>query len=432
MRTRLLQLFLAGLLIFALAPSALATYSRINSMGGGTKYLTVEDEANVFFFPSTIVDWGNRATVDAFTGTTGLFSMHYSLNPDAVLVIYGGNLPTWQYARGRAATASGAPGPATQGAFGAPGPAPDAVDVATQPLPGQLPGFTYNPGETSNFKGAIGFGMRSGETKFGGLLSVYGDNAVVEATGAPTSTYGPLGLQLLGGVSFGLGQGSLDLGALVEFGTMTAEPGPTSSHEGEGHLGEGHFVLNLNARAFFEAAPGVDAVPYVVVDIQTMGVKVVGSGATYNTTRMGFTLGTDLKIQPASDIFIYPGAGIMFRSSSLESTIPPTTTTNTNRTFAMPFFSLAVDARIASWLDWRVGAVHVDAFNQNKNEAGPTTTTNKTSAAVVHFATGFGLTFDAWMIDFNVTPQLFNNGLWVVNGTATGPFAADVALKYVW
>lgn len=41
------------------AASAFATEARVRSMGGGVKLWTIEDESNIFDFPSLLTRWGN-------------------------------------------------------------------------------------------------------------------------------------------------------------------------------------------------------------------------------------------------------------------------------------------------------------------------------------------------------------------------------------
>ena len=60
----------AALALVTAGSPALATETRIDSMGGGVKLWTIEDESNIFDFPSLLVRWGNRVYVDAIEATT--------------------------------------------------------------------------------------------------------------------------------------------------------------------------------------------------------------------------------------------------------------------------------------------------------------------------------------------------------------------------
>ena len=79
--------------------AASATQSRIRSMGGGIKQLTVPDDTNIFFLPAELVKYGTWAAIEigaadvtagkAAPGTS--FQIHYNFSPTAVLAVYGSN-----------------------------------------------------------------------------------------------------------------------------------------------------------------------------------------------------------------------------------------------------------------------------------------------------------------------------------------------------
>ena len=86
----------AGVVLFA--TSAMATQARLDSMGGGWKSWTVEDETNIFDFPALLVRWGNLAHIDNITAVDNgkdtypnmRFGYHGQLTDDMVLAFYGG------------------------------------------------------------------------------------------------------------------------------------------------------------------------------------------------------------------------------------------------------------------------------------------------------------------------------------------------------
>lgn len=414
---------IAGL---ALPATTSATTTRVNSMGGATRFITVVDETNIWVFPSTIADWGNLAMIDNFDGTSGDFAFHYALTRDAVLVVYGGNGRGFAFGEQRglgmfgvAPALSGAPTPRAQSGVS------DEAAV----------GSFSQANETANFKGAIGFGMKTGGTNFGGLLSVYGDNRSVETN--VTETDGPLRIDLLGGVGFEAGPGQLDLGFGLHFGFLTSEHNDAG---GDDFAADGFFGLDAMARYMVDVAPGVEAIPYAGISFLKQGIKRTppnnGTETKYGSTQFLIALGADLKIQPLNDVFIYPGAGLFFNSVTIDEDNGNITVSDAEQTFAIPYFSLAIDAKITDWLDWRLGAMHRDSFNTVADEVdqgGGATfkTINKDSSAQVIFTTGFGLRFGDWRIDMNIDPAFWVNGPYIVTGN-TSRWALDVALQFLW
>ena len=387
-RLHFFSLFLIFLLF--LGSNAFATASRINSMGGGSKAITVDDDSNIWNFPSAIVDWGNRVLIDRFDGTKGEFGLHYSLSQDMVLVFYGGDHSDRSFQYG--------------------GKASDLTNC----------GIACE-GNGNTFKGAMGFGWNNGGNKFGLLLSIYGDNRSTQPDPSQSAqAKGPLGMKFGLGGSFG----ELDL-------TMNLGYGALNDQSKEIGGGDGHFEMELLGRYTTNVAPGVDAIPYLTFDFHDKSVKSVG--VVSKDTRVGFNLGTDLKIQPANDIYIYPGVGIAF---DMESAGPDDAESETS-TLILPYFGLGLDAKITEWLDFRMGAsqrdemVTVDACPAGAGACSSSTTT-KNSDAVLAYSAGFGLKFADLTLDLNVNPQFFNNGVYFVNGSSTQTFGLEVAMLYSW
>ena len=64
MNKRVITSLAAAAMIFGVVGTASATQSRIRSMGGGIKQLTVLDETNIFFLPAEIVKYGTWAAIE--------------------------------------------------------------------------------------------------------------------------------------------------------------------------------------------------------------------------------------------------------------------------------------------------------------------------------------------------------------------------------
>jgi hypothetical protein len=383
--------FILVLLISLLfSANAFATGSRINSMGGGSKAITVDDDSNLWVFPSTIVDWGNRVLIDRFDGTKGEFGLHYGLSQDMVLVVYGGDHADRSFRYG--------------------GKASDLTGC----------GLACD-GNGNTFKGAMGFGWNAGGgNKYGVILSIHGDNQTTQLSGSDTQSKGPLGM----GIGLGSSFGDLDMAMDLIYGALNDQSKDVGG-------GDGHFEMGIVGRYTSNVAPGVDAIPYLAFDMHSKSVK--SGGSITNDSSFGFDLGSDLKIQPANDIYIYPGVGLSFAMA----TAGPDSGQSETTTFIFPYFGIGLDAKINEWLDFRMGAsqhdsmVTTEACPVGSSSCESAITTKNSDVALVYTA-GFGLHFADLTVDMNLNPQFFNNGLYMVNGQTTGPFGLDIALRYSW
>jgi len=377
-------------------------------MGGGTKYITVIDDSNIMVFPSTLVDYGNQAKADNLApnsaGNLGEFGINYALNSTMVLHVYGGNLTSFQFGSIGPAFDSGAPDAATIGEFD------DAQN------------------ESSNFKGSVGFAMKTGSLDLGFMLSMYSDSTGSQV-GTNSTTRSPLGIS--GGVGLGMDLGSshLDAALFLEFGSMSSTVAGDADFSGDGHTGVG-FVT----RMFIPAAPGVTAIPYMSVGYLSSGIVRESDEVLFSGTSLTFDIGADLRIEPAQDIFIHAGVGVRYETTeNVVNVDGDATSATTDNGLYLPYLSLAVDAKITKWLDWRLGGVHLNVKELTKTDVGDEDATQATSfaAADVRFTTGFGMHFSDWTIDLNVHPRFFTDGPYIWTGNQT-PWAVDAALKYVW
>ena len=85
---------LAAIIGTLIATPAFATQTRINSLSGGEKSITVRDQANIWALPQFLPTYGNQVDVDGTVGAKyGTMSVRYSLTDDAVLLLYGASSP---------------------------------------------------------------------------------------------------------------------------------------------------------------------------------------------------------------------------------------------------------------------------------------------------------------------------------------------------
>jgi len=377
------SLFITSILVFCLGiSSSWATGSRLNSMGGGTKNITVLDESNFFVFPSTLVDNGNIAFADRLSASSGGFGLHYSLTKNAVFAIYGGNDRAFPWIARRPETV-----------------VPDAGVTA----PGA--GSSW---DSTDFKGAFGLALNLKSLKWGILMALYSADPPEDGDWGDEGLWGPMfGVDLTTGVGLDLGSSSLDLSIGLEYGSVTFAP------EDQDDQTDSHLGIKLGARMSLPVAPGVHAIPYLTMRYASDTVT------EFSHSTLLLQAGADLRISPVKDVFIYPGVGIRYATYTPEEG-------DSGTQIAIPTVSLAVDARITDWLDWRLGAVHLDVSNSGIAVNGGVAEGQK-----LRFNTGFGLHFGDWSVDMHLDPQLFTEGVYLVTGSEHS-WALDAALKYVW
>jgi hypothetical protein len=242
--------------------------------------------------------------------------------------------------------------------------------------------------------------------------------------------WGPMfGLDLVTGIGLTFGKNKLDLALGVEYGSVGFDnfqigvtdddpPEPITEDQTDSHLG-----IKLGARMVISVAPGVHAIPYMTLRYVSDTVESFGN------TNAVLQAGADLRISPVKDVFIYPGVGLRYGTFTPEGGKARTQV-------AIPTVSLAVDARITDWLDWRLGAVHLDISescggDSIKTCGGTLGPDEILRDQKLRFSTGFGLHFGEWTIDMNLDPQLFTEGVHFLTGTEQS-WAVDAALLYRW
>ncbi|MBR57819.1 MAG: hypothetical protein CMH54_07145 [Myxococcales bacterium] len=389
-------------------------------MGGDSKFLTVEDETDVLLFPSTLIDHGNLGLMNRFSSTSGVaqgeFGFHYTLNPNIVIAMYGGNLQSFRY-----------------GGLGIAEKAP-IQDVAAEGS------FDSELHEQANFFGAFGLGYRLGDLKLGTMIRIFRERTTVDY-GLSKSAWGPMSLKLDLGGSLQLGSVVLDTALGFQMGFLTSEPQGEADLEGTGHTG-----IDFRARAFIPAAPGVTLIPYSAIYYVSESLSVLNPTdgpveRKYEGYFFSADVGADLKIEPVRDVFVYPGFGLRYQTNIVHEQIVDNVTSTTNTSIALPYFSMAIDARVMKWLDWRLGAVQLNLINKTSTDGivfdtqqasfASANTGQSNTVSEIRFTTGFGINMGDWTVDVNIDPSFFTDGPYVMTGQRT-PWALDASLRYVW
>ncbi len=435
----------AVLATVAVSP-AFATETRINSMGGGVKLWTVEDESNIFDFPSLLTRWGNRVYVDNIeaAGTDqipgGHFGFHYSLSDETVLAFFGAHINTGTSGGpGEGSTAGnsgyvGTGNPITGGlSLGdATGP---FIGVASQAALAQ-PGANIN----AEYRYGLMFATQLGaSTRFGLSFNLLGDNADQDSPNNVQTDTGSLVFDIGLGLGVDLTGSELELSAGVEIGLLeSAADNQGTGVDLEDVWSGSHFGLRLGGRWTFDFFDQTKIVTYTQFLLASQNVEQVNTPAvpapSGSYSSLSFILGADLRIEPFQGVIVSPGLGFYVAQQTLEN--PGTVLKDANLMFGLPFYSIAVDLKLADWVAMRFGAQQFVNMLRESTTTGGSTTTNSKTDVLTTFAWGFGFNIpvaeSSLAIDLCLNPTFLNNGPHLLTGTATGPFALNAALRYNW
>lgn len=444
--SRLKTVVFAALGTSLIAPSVGATEARIRSLGGGFKYWTIEDEANIHDFPSLLTRWGNRAYIDNLQPGTnngevfpeGRFGFHYNLSDDTVLAFIGvhsdtasrglssGYVPT-----GNAITGGSALGIALQAA--------QAAGVG---------GSAGNPGTDARLGAEYRYGLMFATalgptTRFGIQLNVSADDADIDSPNNVQVDQGALLFDLGLGLGLDLDGSELELAAGVEIGILednrdgaeatTGVPGDLLEHWSGSHFG-----IRLNGRWTFDFFDQTKIVAYTQFLYGSQSLELVNTASVPNESGsysgLKFTLGADLRIEPFQDVVVSPGLGIFIAQQTIES--PNVIDRDADQLMALPYYGIAVDVKLADWVDMRFGAQqHVLSERLSVTSAG-VTNTQSGAEVITSFAWGLGFNIPVsesqLAIDLALNPTFLTNGPHLLTGNSTGPFALNAAVRYNW
>lgn len=424
MSKRLITVAAAAAMIFGAVGTAGATQSRIRSMGGGIKQLTVLDETNIFFLPAEIVKYGTWAAIEmgaadvtggklgADSGTNNSFQIHYNFNPTSVLGLYGSTNDVNSIRLGSR--------------LGGIDLAGDASLVAGVGLPDTSNTTDVDGGH----KGTLLYGHDLGSARIGFLLSAFADNQTeFDQDGNVVANNGSLVIDFGFGAGFAAGSGDIDLGLLVSLAFPTNE-------DSEGAVIEANqFDIGLVFRGAFPFSGPHEIVPFAVVDL------AFGSGQNlaqdnspaFSGMLFNFTAGVDIRLNLGDGIVVQPGigfsGGLVNRAADSDGIIA----NRSEHQFTFPFYNLAVDVKVTDWLDIRFGgAQRVYWVWNNGDDDGSQIATSSEARVDSSISTGLGFNLPAGVsLDIEVSTGWWQRGPYLLSGDGGG-FGVNAALSKDW
>ncbi|MFO0745656.1 MAG: hypothetical protein U1F43_08280 [Myxococcota bacterium] len=446
LRSAALITAIAGTLV---GPAAFATEARIRSMGGGVKLWTIEDESNIYDFPSLLVRYGNRVYLDNLQPGTndgeifpnGRFGFHYNLSDDTVIAFFGAHEDSTTRPAGSGFNVAGnlVNGFSTLGVAFQASQAGESGGGTTEPMAvsGDAIGNT-------DYRYGLMFATQLGATtRFGVMLNFAADNGDQESPGDQELDQGGMLFDLALGLGVDLSGSELELSAGLELGFFDdardeADAGSGVPGNQLEHFTGSHFGLRFTGRWTFDFFDQTKIVTYAQFQLANQSVELSNAIAPVPSgswNGIGFTLGADLRIEPFQDVIVSPGLGFLVSQQTLEGT------TNVDRDadllLGLPFYGIGVDLKLTSWLDMRFGGQQfVQALRHSTTTAGGVTTTQSASDVTTTFSWGLGLNIPVaesmLAIDLSLNPEFFINGPHLLTGNATGPFAFNAAVRYNW
>ena len=339
--------------VLILAMSAMASETRVWTMGNNNNVLI--DDANIWMYPSTIVNYGNQSSAEYFDYDYefNLFGVNWALNNSA------------------------------KGVIG-----------------------TYFSSNNGGDRGHFFYGQQFGGNNFGIHLEAYQTSYKYE--GSSQEEYGSsyynltFGLSDQGGqwdVAANIGTGSYqytDNAGFVyqesdgnsNFGVMgrywkVRNPNYTQVY----HLG---FMMNKNGYKYHYAPPTAD-------DVYANKYSSVDAGCGFNLT-------------PSNNVLAVFDLGIMLDKYTYEDSNVPDD--YTEKTLVLPYFKMGMDGEVFKWLDVRFGATMY--WNNYKQEQAADSYSEKYSNNDTYF--GLGFNFGRLHVDIEANPDLFFYGPDFISG----------------
>ena len=340
--------------VLILAMSAMATETRVWTMGNNNGVLI--DDANIWMYPSTIVNYGNLVTVDYYGGS-GEFDYvgaNWSLNNS------------------------------NKGTIG-----------------------TYFSNNYGADRMHLFYGQQLGGNNFGAHLDLNQQSSKYEGT--DSSEYGYNYYDLTLGLSDPGGQWDL----AVNFGTSNYQY--TNSSGFKYQEGDGINNMGVMGRYWKVRNPNYTQVYHVAIMMDKFGyiahTDTPATDSTFSSKNFGFDAGCGFNFTPSNNVLAVFDFGIMYTKNTSESA--RRTYDLNDKNFILPYFKLGVDGEVFKWLDVRFGAT---SYWNNSTDEMSDIDKNITKDASNDTYFGLGFNFNRLHVDIEANPDVFFRGPNFISG----------------
>ncbi|HWR83216.1 MAG TPA: hypothetical protein VN285_07930 [Candidatus Deferrimicrobium sp.] len=399
-------------LLLLMSASSFATNTRVLTMGENNTILL--DEANIWLFPSRIMDYPNIAVGEFGDGDFMNLGIHWKFDEDNPWM-----LGTYLYNS-------------------------DVVYPMGRPLPplGYRPQFVPFDDFSllSNQRIDLFYGRRLGVNQipfgfhFGAVHSSQRNDDASDQREEGLSMYTfETGLTL--------GGGATDIAAGFELMTWKdKENFPADTSVFDESKPKGNYSLYAQARHFWQPGPPPwTVVPHASVykaknEAEYYEIRNPGAPYTDDTLELaqtdkyswfGFELGTGLQYAPSNDAMVVLDFGFRYDKVDGDFTVGSATVEATAKTFTIPFFRAGADLKVFDWMDVRLGSTSYWERFTRENDAS--------DKLLQDFANnntylGFGFHWGDLHVDTYTHPDLFLKGFNFISGETTSMNFAISAL----
>ncbi len=387
-------LFIVCALLFLMAFNSFATETRVLTIGDNNN--VVLDEANIWLYPSRVVDYPNLAIGEFSRYTSGSdnftdFGIHWKVKRERswVLASYFSVLPEYN----------------PSDAFG-----------------GSL--IPFDSTMLDNRRINLFYGTELGGNNIGLHFGLIHSSRTADYTGNQYK-------ESFNYMNFDLGMtptsGLWDVSAGIGIGAWTDKDADGNTETDE----DGFYDMHVIGRGFWQANPDYTFVPHAGIYYSNRGVKnymIDTVGATNPLSSLDLTeknkvtvmdLGLGVNYTPATNVFAVADFGFMYAQQKQENDTtgsyggPALPDEQKMTTWFFPYFKIGIDADIFRWLDFRAGATSY--WTSETEEVKGATKFNRRFPNNDTYL-GFGFHWGRLHVDTYTDPTLFLKGFNFISG----------------
>lgn len=360
-------------LILVLAVSAMATDTRVMTMGNNNNVLL--DEANIWLYPGRVIEYPNLAVGEFDSDGFYNFGINWKFNNDNpwVLGTYFSTMPAYVPT--------------------------DNYGDAVIPFAGL--------DTLDNRRLDLFYGRSLGGNNFGMHFGYIQSSADYEETTPVNQTNESMSYY---NFDFGMTEaaGLWDVALSVGFGTWAndAADGSVSSEP------DGFYNFGAIGRYFMQRGPNYTFIPHVGFMYDKIGVKDDAGSMFYKNTMMDAGFG--MNYTPSNNVLAVCDFGFMYGKYK-EEFDPADGSTGAEYTESytvLPYFKIGLDADVFKWMDIRLGATSY--WNKDNYETETINNTFKYASNETYL--GFGFHWNNLHVDTYANPSLFLDGFNFLSG----------------
>jgi hypothetical protein len=397
-------LMISFALLLLMSVSSFATNTRVMTMGDNNTVLM--DEANIWEFPSRVVDYPNIAIGEfGYPNSFQDFGVHWQFNQTAPWV-----LGTYFH---NSETILPPVDPFGYGYSFYIFPFNDGGDPTNFLLPNQRIDLFY------------GRKLGQQQNPFGSRLSIVHSSQEDKVPGQlGTEAFAIYDLAL--GLTVGGGLTDLSLG----FSLMTwtdEDTNPADSSVYDESKPSGNYQFYGMARRFIQLTPTYTAVPHVGFNIGKTEAEYYllngGTDSLAETDKYNWfmiDLGVGLQYAPSNDAMAVIDAGIQYYKLSGDNTTTGTggaTVDANEKVLTIPYFKMGADLKVFNWMDLRLGAESFwDRYSFDAQSGSTIFEDYAQNYPSNETFLGFGFHWGNLHVDTYTDPQVFLNGFNFISG----------------